>query len=128
MSSNRIAIVLSENEIEIKNLAAQMHVWIAGTKSNVKVVKALWKSSLPSQLTQTYFDISSDSSKEEQCIGAIDQVDAHHCTAFGTESWSEIQVHGTPLTQRLSNEFEMFGNVAIKRTDYGFTVHRQSQT
>ena len=119
-----MAIIVSESEQAIKDLAHEMHVWVAATVKNKPVVEALWKEDSPEELTATHYDIPTGASREKMCVVAIDLVENHHSSVFGAAPWLEIQVHGCSATKRLVAEFNEFSNVEIEAQEYGFSVTR----
>lgn len=127
MSINQVAIVVHENEQAIKELAHDMHIWVAATKKNKMVVEALWKLDTPEELTVSHYDIPDDSTAEEMCLIAIDLVEDHHSSVVSAGPWLEIQVHGCDLTQKLEAEFKALETTTLAKQGYGFNVTRPSE-
>jgi hypothetical protein len=127
MSINQVAIIVNENEQTIRDLAHEMHIWVAATEKNKSVVEALWKEGLPEELTATHYEIPTKASRDEMCVIAIDLVENHHSSLFGAAPWLEIQVHGCSATKKLVAEFKEFRNVEIEAQEYGFSVTRKCE-
>lgn len=127
MSINQVAIIVHEKEQAIKDLAHEMHLWVAATEKNKAVVEALWKLNTPEELTISHYHVPADSTAEEKCLIAIDLVEDHHSSVFSAEPWLEIQVHGCEPTEKLVSEFKEFENTKITKQGYGFNVTRPSE-
>lgn len=127
MSINQVAIVIHEKEQAIKELAKNMHVWVAATEKNKVVVEALWKLDSSKNLTVSHYHAPEGSTAEEMCLIAIDLVEEHHSSVFGAVPWLEIQVHGCDLTRKLESEFKEFENITLIKQDYGFNVTRPDE-
>jgi hypothetical protein len=127
MSTTQVAIIIHENEQVIKELAHNMHLWVAATEKNKAFVEALWKLDASEDLTVSHYDVPDRSTAEEMCLIAIDLVEDHHSSVFSAVPWLEIQVHGCELTQKLESDFNEIGNVILAKQDYGFNVTRPSE-
>ena len=123
-----IVVVDPEFGEQLARLPAGVPVWIVDTDANRPVAHRLWNERPDeNHLTGiTTFRITNPS-PEENLIQQLSAIDLHHGPDSADPPYSELEVIGTPLTERVKSALAEFDFDQFSSTQRGFLAARSSR-
>jgi hypothetical protein len=102
-------------------------VWIVNTPANTIVAHRLWQERpTDSHLDGiTTFEIGHAASREESLISKLNTIDLHHGADSADPPYSEMEVFGTSLSQKLKLALMAYGFDDFLPTPNGFRAIRK---
>jgi hypothetical protein len=104
-------------------------VWIVDTPTNKPVAQLLWRDRNGNHLTGiTTFDDSDSSSPEDLLVGHLGTIDLHHGSYSADPPYTQLEVLGAPLTERIKAELSEYGFNEFHIDSEGFRCSRPVPT
>lgn len=112
----------------ILKLFRHFHLWVVRSPINSPAIAKAWAASGPSddQLEQgvTSFLAGETETPHQMCERIAETIDEHHGEFAHDPPWSEIEVFGAFLTERLREVFRELGATSFVPTEHGFVARR----
>lgn len=123
----RVFVVVDREYGErLAQLALKCSVWVVDTPANSDVAGFLW-SATPSHSHLdgvTTFKTKDDSSPEDILIGELDTIDLHHGVYSANPPYTNLEMIGIEITERIKMEFSRFGFDNFEPMLEGFRASR----
>ena len=117
--------------LRVAAAAAQFHLWVVESAGNTPAVPGVWAErgmdddeEDPLGVGVTSFAAGASESAESRCARIAELVDEHHGAHAHDPAWSEIEVFGVSLSERLRTAFERIGATTFESTTEGFVCRR----
>lgn len=127
----KVGLVVDRNFGQrVAALARSFHVWIIESPGNTPFIKAFWNGEpqspdgdpLASGITS--FTADDKESPEDACARIAGDVDEHHGEFAQDPPWSELEVFGVKLSDKLMEAFKAIGATSFEPTPDGFICRR----
>lgn len=127
----KVGLVVDRNFGQrVAALARSFHVWIIESPGNTPFIKAFWNGEpqspdgdpLASGITS--FTADDKESPEDACARIAGDVDEHHGEFAQDPPWSELEVFGVKLSDKLMEAFNAIGATSFEPTPDGFICRR----
>jgi hypothetical protein len=113
---------------ELRTLSSRLHVWVADTPKNRKVIEEIW-SALP---TRGEHNIESGVTiftphgitAEDRCLGVIDSLHQHHDSSSHVPGYTVLEVYGVAPSDAIRQVFSEYGYAKFVVTAYGFAAQK----
>src|SRR5882762_7239048 len=125
----RVCVVVDPEFGErLASLPLDVPVWIVDTPANKAVAQRLWKERQQNDhLTGiTTFNFLADASREETLIDEFDMIDLHHGSYSADPPYTQIEVFGAPLSDKIEFVLAEYGFHEFSPTSDGFLATRQA--
>lgn len=127
----KVGLVVDRNfGPRVAPLARSFHVWVIESPGNTPFIKAFWNDEpQPPQYDPlapgiTSFSANDKESPEAACARIADDIDVHHGELSQDPPWSEIEVFGVELSDKLRESFTEIGATSFEPTHDGFICRR----
>ncbi|WP_142988453.1 hypothetical protein [Granulicella rosea] len=122
-----VAIVVDPHYSGLKELTAEMPVWIIDTPFNRALAESSWQ---PGQVADafggvTLYKVSSPDAAERNGIGILDMVDLHHGVYSSGMPISTLKVIGTGLSPVFQAALREYDFVSFEETAFGFLAYTE---
>lgn len=127
---SRVVVVLDRAYGErLRALWAGQPIWIELSPLNEPVVHEIWEQSHePSHLTGiTGLKFDPAVSPEERLLADLDTIDLHHGAYSSSTPYTELNVLGCPLNNRIRGALAELGFADFEEQDLGFVARRTSE-
>lgn len=127
----KVGIVVERNFGErLAALARSFHIWVIKSPVNTPFIKEYWSGEPQSPAHDplasgiTSFTPDDNESPEDACARIAGDVEDHHGEFAQDPPWSEIEVFGVKLSDRLREVFAEIGVTTFEPTPDGFICRR----
>ena len=123
----RVFVVLDgEYGTRVSQLLMSGPVWIVDTPTNRDAAEAFWKA-FPNRGHLdgvTVFAPKNPESAEATLLSELDTIDEHHNAFSAEEPYSELEVIGASLSEKIQTELSAYGFAEFFATTEGFRAAR----
>jgi hypothetical protein len=122
----KVCVVVDRNFGErLAALPQGVPVWIVDTPANKPVAQLLWRDRKGTHLTGiTTFNDSDSSSSEDLFADQLDTIDLHHGSYSADPPYTQLEVLGAPLTERIRTALSEYGFNEFHLDPEGFHCSR----
>jgi hypothetical protein len=125
--TNKVTLVLEPNyDGKLSPLATISHVWVVDTPANRAAALEYWAQNSKHKRGTgiTTFKTSENASRLETFLGILATVDLHHGEYSSNPPYSELEVVGVPLSNKVKSAARDLGFGRIEATAEGFRAMR----
>jgi hypothetical protein len=124
--SRLFVIVDEEYGDHLREIAPGQPIWITMSPANEPVIRSLWAARPNSDhLTGiTGFHFDARASREDRFLAELDTIDLHHGPYSARNSYTELEVIGTPLTIGIRAALSQLGFDEFTEGQNGFLATR----
>lgn len=117
----------------LKPLAARLHTWALQSPANMPWIQDVWDHAPTSRQDPladgiTSFTSTVEEAPEDTLVRIVESVDEHHGEYAHDPPWSELEVFGVSLTDRIREELAAYGVTRTERRGGGFCAFRDVET
>ena|SRR3989442_15403212 len=121
-SSSKVHLIVAPDYGELlASLPSGEPAWVADTPPNKTVIQRMWSQKWEGI---TSFQVAPTATPEDWVLSILGQVELHHGEYSQSPPYSALQVVGTGLSQRLREEFEIYGFKQFEDAPDGFLAHK----